>query len=266
MKIPILTYRSYQAGSPRDILSFEEHLRIISREGFVILSLRAIVDRLVEGKTLPERSVGISCDDGKQYDFLPEPTTGKSMLSVLTDFIRRHPIRQRRAELSCFVIADSRARTQIGLGDPDLLGSFWWRPAAASGRISIQNHGLDHVHERVTRSVGLPPYCNDFSKVDTLAEADAQIALAARIIDHHVERQTCSLFAYPFGQTNDFLVREYFPDHGDRHGMLAAFTTDPEPLTLSSNRWTIPRYVANHHIQTDADLIGVLHDCRRTVA
>jgi hypothetical protein len=23
------------------------------------------------------------------------------------------------------------------------------------------------------------------------------------------------LFTYPFGQTNNFLVEEYFPDHGD---------------------------------------------------
>lgn len=65
---------------------------------------------------------------------------------------------------------------------------------------------------------------------------------------------------------NNFLVEEYFPDHGDRYGMLTAFTADPVPVTLSSIRWPTPRYAVNHPIRTDSNLIGILHDCRRTVA
>lgn len=264
MKIPILAYHPYQAGDPRDILAFEEHLAILAAERFTVLPLRRIVQSLWTGEALPERTIGISCDDGKRYDYHPEPVLGKSMYSVLREFRRRHRWRQRQAALSCFVIADAAARLQIGLGDPDLLGADWWPAAAATGFMVIENHGLDHVHSRVEVGPGRAPYRNDFSLVDTLAEADRQIALAARIIDHRVGRDACRLFAYPFGHTSAYLVEQYFPDHGERHGMLAALTTAPEPVTRSTNRWLVPRYVVNHDLKSSADLLSVLRDCART--
>jgi hypothetical protein len=261
VKVPILAYHSYQSGSPRDIMALEEHLDVIHSQGFSVMPLRKIVSCIVSGSAIPDRVVGLSCDDGKQFDYRVEPTLGKSMFTVLKAFKRRYRYRQRGTHLSCFVIADPDARVQIGLGDADLLNANWWSVAARTGLMSIENHSLNHAHERVLIADGLRRYRNDFRVVDSIDQADSQIAVAARMIDHYVGHDRCQLFAYPFGHYNEFLTAEYFPRFGDRHGMLAAFSTCAEPITMASNRWCLPRYVVNCDIRDAADLICVLNDC-----
>ena len=55
------------------------------------------------------------------------------------------------------------------------------------------------------------------------------------------------LLAYPYGETNEYLVRDYLPRHVGEHRLRAAFGTLPEPVGKTSERWDLPRFVCGHH-------------------
>jgi len=71
------------------------------------------------------------------------------------------------------------------------------------------------------------------------------------------------LFAYPYGEANRYLVDEYFPLHGERIGVDAAFTSGGEPITETSNRWRLPRYTCGQHWKTPDELGALLRDIAR---
>jgi hypothetical protein len=77
-----------------------------------------------------------------------------------------------------------------------------------------------------------------------------------------VRAPRAGLFAYPYGETNDYLVRDYLPNRIAEHRLRAAFGTDPEPVTRESERWNLPRYVCGHHWRSADALAALLGDLR----
>ncbi len=79
-----------------------------------------------------------------------------------------------------------------------------------------------------------------FDVVQNILDATAQIADAQDFIDARLRRNSCRLFAYPYGHTNRYLVEDYFPN---QNLVQAAFCTGGEYLTKNSSIWAIPRFV-----------------------
>jgi peptidoglycan/xylan/chitin deacetylase (PgdA/CDA1 family) len=108
--------------------------------------------------------------------------------------------------------------------------------------MQIENHSWDHNHPVLARSVQRDNVRGRFDVIETEAEAEAEIARASDYIAAQTGMRPV-YFAYPFGQTNDFLATDYLPRRGAAIGLRAAFTTDPRPLNDDDSRWLLPRYV-----------------------
>jgi hypothetical protein len=68
------------------------------------------------------------------------------------------------------------------------------------------------------------------------------------------------LFAYPYGETNDYLVQDYLPNRIAEHRLRAAFGTLPRPVERGSDRWNLPRFVCGHHWQSTDARAALLRD------
>ena len=99
-----------------------------------------------------------------------------------------------------------------------------------------------------------------FRTIDHFAAAEAQIARAAAALHAKAPNPGAALFANPYGEASDYLVREYFPQHGERLGIRAAFACGAAPVTAASNRWSLPRYVFAHDWKTPDDFDRLLRD------
>ena len=278
MAIPILTYHSQNiAGNDyatNDHVAFAEDLQLLSSLGWRVVPLTEVVEMLLKpDANWPDCShnvVAISFDDGSDFDFrdLPHPNAGiqRSLLNVMRDFNATHAGAQPTLHATAFVIVSPDAR-EI-LDRTCMLGSRWWNddwwPAAvASGLMHIGSHSWDHCHETLPRIAQRNQQKGDFWGIDTDADADGQIRVAAEFIDRICPNPGVQLFAYPYGHANDYLVREYFPRQvldTSNCVVTAAFSTDPAPVTRNSNRWNLPRFVCGHDWKSSDDLAAILRD------
>ncbi len=272
LAVPILTYHSANVSGDdyltNDHVAFAEDLRLVSALGWTIAGLDRVIDALLGGRPLPVgRMLGIALDDGTDFDFmdLDHPRWGRQrgMFGIVTDFLREHPDAQPGMHVTSFVVVSSAARQE--LDRTCLIGSGWWSDgwwtaAVASGRWAIGNHSFDHNHLGIARSVANVPERGTFRNIADLAAAEAEIAAAAAHLRAVVPNPGDALFAYPYGEANDYLVREYFPQHHERIGVKAALASDGGPVTEASDRWLLPRYVFGHHWKSPAELSRLLRD------
>jgi peptidoglycan/xylan/chitin deacetylase (PgdA/CDA1 family) len=254
LRVPILAYHATNvdgsAYATNDHVALAGDLRLIDALGFRVVPLTQVVDALLSHTALPERALAITFDDGTDFDFHDRvhPTQGmqRGMLNILRDFLDEHgAARQPQLHATAFVVASPVAREELdrrSMVGEGWWGDDWWPQAVASGRPDIGNHSWDHNHALVTRT--LPrAVANTFETVDTRELADYQIRQAYDYIARKARNAAADLFAYPFGETNEFLLREYLPAGPARTGVRAAFTTEPAHVTQQSNRWALPRYV-----------------------
>ena len=114
MKIPVLTYHSLDIHGNdydnNDLVALACDIRLITRAGFRIVPLHAVVSRwLASPASLDgERLVALTCDDGADFDYfdLPHPTAGvqRSVMNLLRDFERTNPGAQPGLHVTSFVI------------------------------------------------------------------------------------------------------------------------------------------------------------------
>lgn len=266
MRAVVLCYHSNNiAGNDypsNDHVALAEDLRLIHALGLPILPLHGIVSALRHGDALPP-CVGLSFDDGTWFDWydLEHPSHGlqRSFAGILSDFGQASG---QRAPATSFVIASPEARAimdrscMIGRG---WMGDQWWDAALDGGLIAIENHSWDHQHESLPQTAsGLPGGC--FSNIQTWAAADAQIRQATAYLDARLPRRRTRLFAYPYGHYNDYLSGQYLPGHPHEHGLWAAFSTDPEPITAQASRWRLGRYVCGYHWRSPEALQAILRE------
>jgi hypothetical protein len=271
--LAVLTYHSHNvfgtgyAGN--DHVALAADLEMLQGMGAQIVPLEEIA-ALVRSPRRPRGAmvVGISFDDGPVFDFadFDHPVHGRQrgFLPVLRDFRERHgAAAQPRLHATSFVIASPEARRAMER-DPsagygfvqDWLSEDWWAPAVGSGLIGIGNHSWDHVHHSLATSAVSSNRRDDFTVVDNFADAELEIRAASQYIGARV-RQPCTVFAFPFGHVNDYLVREYLPAHGPDFGLVAAFGTGGL-VSPDASPWSIPRVVCGHHWHSPAELRALL--------
>jgi peptidoglycan/xylan/chitin deacetylase (PgdA/CDA1 family) len=270
MRVPVLTYHSNNVGgndyAANDHVALAQDLRLILRKGLRIVPLARVVDVLL-GDAPPatvENAVAISFDDGSWFDWydIDHPTCGpqRGFAGILRDFTA-----QTGADVhaTSFVIVSPHARTVLDrtcLVGRGWWGDDWWPAAQREGLFAIESHSWDHNHATLPLTVQRDQRKGTFRTIDTHADADAEIRQASAWLDMHCAPHRASLFAYPYGESNDYLVEDYLPRHVAEHRLRAAFATAPRPVEADSPRWLLPRYVCGQDWSDPARLDRLLHE------
>lgn len=277
MRVPILTYHALNASGwdygTNDHVALAEDLDLLQELNYVIAPLRHVAEHI--SGTHPHdyledtRCVGLSWDDGTNHDFVDyyHPDYGylRSLTSVLVSSTLYLRQRSNRAptvpepRATSFVIVSPHAREELDracIAGRSQWREDWWLPAATQGVLEIANHSWDHLHPELSNVRHSESRRGNFAAVQNEADADLQILDAQRYLAQRLGKLTSPLFAYPYGQANDFLTLEYFPRHADM--FLGAFSTEGEFATDRSNRWRIPRFVCGEHWTSSATLCHLL--------
>jgi len=267
MRVPVLTYHSIHilghSPADNDHVALAEDLAMIHALGREVVPLSRLARTLLGGPAEGlENAVALSFDDGSWFDWhdLEHPTCGqqRSMAGILRDHRARTGA---NVHATSFVIVSPDARAildhtcMVGRG---WWTDDWWSEAARDGLLAIESHSWDHNHETLPETVATGKPKGTFRSIDNERVARAEIDAASDWLDAQIPGQRTSLFAYPFGEANEFLVNEYLPRHQVRHRLVAAFTTQPEPVTRDSNRWALPRYVCGRDWNSPESLRAVL--------
>ena len=271
MRVPVLTYHAGIINGTdylgNDHVALAEDLALIQRLGLRIVPLQEVVDAFLERRDpLPSGCVALSCDDGTDYDYrdLDHPVAGpvRSFHNLMTDFQFRHGhAAQPGLHMTAFVVASPEARQRMDercLQDCGNYSDDWWRPAFLSGRWAIENHGWDHNHPELDDPGPHGIRRGDFANIDNVEKADYEIAQARDYIDQQLSPSRSRLFCYPFGHVSDYLHDDYLPGRGVELGLDAAFCDGAEPVTLSSDRWLLPRYICGWHWKSPGELEQLL--------
>jgi len=276
--IPVLTYHALNARdkdyASNDHVALEEDLKLIRRLGFKVARL-ADIARLTWGEAHSQFDsghwIGLSFDDGTDFDYLDieaHPYLGyvKSFYTILKESGAAGDHGWQRPTGTAFVIASPEARAVLDrtcIAGLNQMRDVWWAEAARTGVLEIGNHSWDHTHPSLDKVAQRNQQKGTFIGIDNFADADAQIVQANAYIKRLTEELATPLFAYPYGETNDYLIHDYFPSNMKRHGLIAAFSTGGECVTCDSNRWNIPRFVCGHHWNTPEGLELILRDLLR---
>jgi peptidoglycan/xylan/chitin deacetylase (PgdA/CDA1 family) len=270
MRTPVLTYHSNNVGGSgyanNDHVALAADLRRIHTLGLRIVPLSLVVDAFlgIAPEAAVDRAVAISFDDGSWFDWhdLDHPTCGRqrSFANVLRDFAAETGA---VAHATSFVIVSPGARAI--LDRTCLIGRGWWSDdwwplAESEGLIAIESHSWDHNHHTLPVTAQHAQIKGTFRSIDTFEDADAEIRQANDWLDAHVRTPRAGLFAYPYGETNHYLVQDYLPNCIAEHRLRAAFGTEPAPVERRSDRWNLPRIVCGHHWQSTEGLAALLRD------
>jgi peptidoglycan/xylan/chitin deacetylase (PgdA/CDA1 family) len=133
----------------------------------------------------------------------------------------------------------------------------WWTDAIASGLMGIANHSCDHNHPSLEIVAQRQQDKGSFLNIDTYSDADAQIRKAGDFLAEKTGNRASRLFAYPFGEVNEYLAHSYLPNHIAEHKLKAAFATRQSQVAGPDAIWTLPRLVcrADWHSTDELALI-----------
>lgn len=263
----ILTYHSQNIAGlstvDNDHVALEQDIEALNEAGFRILPVSELLKLLDDpGRPSLEGTVCLTFDDGCDFDVrdLDFPGFGvqRSFLGIMKDFVFRHgPKAQPGMHATSFVIASDVARRTIderSLFGKNWISDDWWHEANQGGLISIGNHGFDHNHPDL-----FPDNDEDgsFHSVDSLEQCEQQVIHAAELIKDKSGTWP-ELFAYPFGESSDYIREEFFPGEAARHQCRAALGTDAGMVDAQSDRWNLPRFVCGRDWQTPGELLDLL--------
>ncbi len=268
MKAAILTYHSQNiAGNTtrnNDHVALAADLDSLHSAGCRFIPLETLVKGLFDGASLPvhQTLICLTFDDGCDFDVrtldFPGHGVQAGFLQIMEAFIRTHGIEaQPELHATSFVIASPDARSRIdrkSLFGLNHMSDDWWREADEHPLMAIGNHGWDHNHPDLDDG----PYPRGgFEMVSELEHCQNQVVIASDFIKGKTGRRP-SLFAYPFGESSDFIRNEYFPQQRDEHHCLAAIGTQSGLATSQSDRWNMPRFVCGRDWSTPAELLTAL--------
>jgi peptidoglycan/xylan/chitin deacetylase (PgdA/CDA1 family) len=261
----VLTYHSQNiAGhdtADNDHVAFAQDLEALHAAGARIAPLSGLPD-VLEADASPGREpvVYLTLDDGCDFDArdIEWPGLGlqRSMLGIMRDFERRHGRdAQPGLHATSFVIASPEAREVIdrkSLFGRGWMSEDWW--AEADRLLSVANHGWDHNHPDLANGADGPREPAVFADE---AECRRQVVDAAAYIEARTGAWP-EFFAYPFGESSAFVRERFFPEQRELHRTLAAFGTQPGPVTPDSDRWHLPRYVCGHDWNSPEELLALV--------
>lgn len=268
MRVPVLTYHSNNVSgndyASNDHVALAQDLREIHRHGLRIVPLARVVDVLLgeAPRATVENSIALSFDDGSWFDWhdIEHPTCGmqRSFAGVLRDFAAETGA---AVHATSFVIVSPEARSTLDetcLVGRGWWGDDWWPAAQNEGLIAIESHSWDHNHHTLPVTVQREQHKGTFRTIDSHADADAEIRQASDWLDARLAPHRATLFAYPYGESNAYLVEEYLPHFAHEHRIRAAFSTEPDAVHSGSHRWRLPRYVCGQHWRSTDDLQRIL--------
>jgi len=262
--VPILTYHSQNitgnnyASNDRQALAAD--IQAISQAGMQIISLADFVDWLsgISSEESARNTVVLTGDDAPIFDY-EEVVYREFGPQKPTRFI----LRNNEAHITLFAIGSSQAREEIGedaLGSGSFMTNRWWREADQSCWAAIENHGWDHCHPAVSEPIG---GAGTFFGVADYESCDQQVNQAADNIAAVTGRRP-DLFAYPYGESSDYLRNTYLPEYEKEHGMRAALSTTPEFASRDSNRWDIPRFICGRDWNSPEGFQKILDQAKRS--
>lgn len=252
----ILTYHMTRVDewsrNGADLLALRADLEWLASNAIPVCSLEALFDPACE------HGVALTFDDGTRMDAesIDHPDHGQlpSAISILAEFKSRLP----GLCVANFVIASPVARNDLAAAlteryGADLMHERWWKTAASSGLMQLENHSWDHNHPLVQRTAQRDNLRGSFFPIETEAEAEAEIADASTYIESACGRRP-RYFAYPFGEASEFLRSDYLPRRGIDLGLVGAFSTEPRALRADDDRWYLPRFVSGRDWRSNRDL------------
>jgi len=266
----ILTYHSQNiAGndtSNNDHKALAADLQALHHAGCRFVSVRSMINKLfddnVPGQGADRPMVCLTFDDGCDFEVhtLEFGTFGMQpgFLSIMENFIQQHGNNaQPDLHATSFVIASPKARQLIDQGSlfgQGHMSDDWWRAAASHPLLDIGNHGWDHNHPDLEE--GLYPR-GGFTAIETLEHCRQQVVQAGDFI-RNITGQWPEIFAYPFGESSDYIRDEFFPNYSNEHQSLAALGTRAGLVSAQSNRWDLPRFVCGRDWKSPAALLATL--------
>ena len=273
MKVPILTYHSCNISGTRyetnDQVALSTDLQMLARKGWQVIRLRSLAESLRgNAKRDFNRCVVLTCDDGYISDVramrFPVHGLQPGLLGVMQSFLAESPVAFPEMELSSFVIADPVTREALdrtGLLNEGWMGEDVWQLAQDSGLMRIESHSWDHNHPVLGNEGPDSMPRGDFFVVNNEIRARYEIDQSLDYLNARLNGDPCRIFAYPYGQANDFLRNDYLPRNAKRLGLIAAVGGKPEPVTRDSDLWNLPRYICGAHWQSPDELEAILDDC-----
>lgn len=268
MKAAILAYHSQNIAGHEtfnnDHVALAADLDALHAAGCRFVSLGTLVDALFEGAALATQAplICLTFDDGCDYDVRELEFSGHGVqpgfLQIMEAFVTRHGRgTQPGLHATSFVIASPDARRLIdgkSLFGSGHMSDDWWREADAHPMLAIGNHGWDHNHPDLEEG----QYARGgFEQVDRLEYCHQQVVQSADYIERITGRRP-RFFAYPFGESSDYIRNEYFPLRGGEHRCLAAIGTEPGRVSIHSNRWNLPRFVCGRDWSSPDGLLTAL--------
>ena len=268
MKAAILAYHSQNIAGDEtannDHVALAADLEVLHKAGCRFVSLATLVDAIFEGVSPAPESplICLTFDDGCDFDVrtLEFPGYGlqPGLLQLMEAFIDRHgKPAQPGLHATSFVIASPEARRLIdskSLSGAGHMSDDWWPSADTHPMMAIGNHGWDHNHPDLEE--GQYPR-GGFEMVDNFDHCQQQVVQAAAFIEKRTGRRPM-FFAYPFGESSEYMRSEYFPTHGNQHQCVAAIGTNPGLVSAQSNRWNLPRFVCGRDWSNPAELLAIL--------
>jgi hypothetical protein len=257
-RIPVLTYHAAHAHGydylGNDHLALEQDLEVIRRLNVRVAKLQDVVD-FVLGRGKAElhegRWVALTFDFGCL----------KSFYRLLVESAEAGGPGLPAPTAVSFAIADPDARDELDRACFAGRGhwrDFWWHEATETGVLAFANHSWDHAHGSLAVIRQREQRKGTFLGIDNEEDANVQVLAAQRYIWFRTAGLALPFFAYPYGEAPDYLRREYFPDHEERHGIRAAFGTQGDYATAGADRWHIPRFVCGQHWRSPDELASIL--------
>ena len=277
MKIPVLCYHASfvngDAYQDNNLVAFSEDLKLIDQLGFKVIPLLLAVLAFKRKSPIPEKAVAITLDDGTDFDYfdIRHPVHGqqRSMLNRMMDFVAEFGCeRQPLLHATSFVVASPAARDELDarcLFGKRWYNDNWWAAAVATNLIGVANHSWDHNHPETTSSHA-DSKRGTFRSIVSIELANYQIRRAQEYIVALAPNPATTLFAYPYGESNDYLINEYFPRFAADLGITAAFSTEPAPITDACLQWNLPRFACATHWKSQEDLALILRESSRSFA
>lgn len=145
----------------------EENIKYLLEQGYTIIPLQALVEYHRGTRTLPQKTVVLTMDDGYE-----------------SNYTLAYPILQKyRVPATIFVVASA-------MNEGNKMSWEQMREMEQSGLVDIQSHSISHIDHSA-----LPP-----------AEAAAAVEESFTIIEKNLGKRKYRMFAYPYGKHTDQTV------------------------------------------------------------